>query len=889
MRSTFPTPLIIKLINTVSLNYINQKRIRIPKILNMRCKNLLLYFIFLCYAFFSQAQVTLITDPVTLTSDDKSFCQNVRVADFEDIVNMQFSMSWDVNVLQLDSVININLPFPANFFTNLSLAPTGAVPIIWFDPWGGGATVPDGTVIFQMCFTIVGDIGDCSAVSFVDLPLNMEVSDVASGGQNIGVNAINGEACIVEPYSFPNTTLQHVNCAALSSGAININPNGGVPPYSFQWSGPNGFMSSQEDLSGLDDGIYTLIISDSSNPPLTDTLSFMVEGDFVEPTANAGTADTLNCVDTTVQLNGIASSMGLTFTYQWITTNGNIVSGGTTLSPTVNGAGDYLLVVTNEANGCTAESSVTVAIDTIPPAAMASASNNIDCINSSSDLSGAGSSTGNAFEYAWTTVDGLILSGTTSLNAEAGGAGEYVLEVRNTDNSCINTAAVAITLDTIPPIVEAGSSEQIDCSDPMLSLDGTASSTGLNFNTQWTTSDGHIVSGANSLQPVVDEAGTYYLTIINEENGCVARDSVFIAKDDKVPAVVVSQDTMLSCYAPVLTLSGAGSAEGAGIIYTWSTSDGNIVGANSGLTIMVDEPGTYSLVVQDTTNGCGDDAFVMVADSFPPEAIAGIDQELCTDETNLQGVLPPGLTGSWSAVDPMVFVEQPNQASSVVADLQAGTNLLIWSLSTPLCPDYDQDTVLLFVEGTPHVVDDQYSVTLLASNFPMEVTANDQLNSLSGWSANLLTNSSAGIVSVQGGGIFNYTNTNQFTGTTTFEYTICSEACSNRCDTASVLITVTENLDTNTTVSNGITPNDDGTNDFFIIPELEISPEDFPNNELIIFNRWGDIVYKAAPYQNDFKGVRKDGQTLPQGTYYYIMRLKLSEGKVYRGDLTIVR
>ncbi|MEM9846399.1 MAG: gliding motility-associated C-terminal domain-containing protein, partial [Bacteroidota bacterium] len=66
-----------------------------------------------------------------------------------------------------------------------------------------------------------------------------------------------------------------------------------------------------------------------------------------------------------------------------------------------------------------------------------------------------------------------------------------------------------------------------------------------------------------------------------------------------------------------------------------------------------------------------------------------------------------------------------------------------------------------------------------------------------------------------------------------------------------------------------ITPNNDNINDEFIIPCLS-GDSQFPENELIIFNQWGDEVYRARDYQNDWRGTY-NSEDLPDGTYYYVM------------------
>jgi gliding motility-associated-like protein len=75
-------------------------------------------------------------------------------------------------------------------------------------------------------------------------------------------------------------------------------------------------------------------------------------------------------------------------------------------------------------------------------------------------------------------------------------------------------------------------------------------------------------------------------------------------------------------------------------------------------------------------------------------------------------------------------------------------------------------------------------------------------------------------------------------------------------------------------VPNGFSPNGDGENDAFVIKGLD----KYPNNRIEIFNRWGNKIYEAAPYDNSWTGtalatgsiVLGDG-LLPNGTYFYVL------------------
>jgi len=102
-----------------------------------------------------------------------------------------------------------------------------------------------------------------------------------------------------------------------------------------------------------------------------------------------------------------------------------------------------------------------------------------------------------------------------------------------------------------------------------------------------------------------------------------------------------------------------------------------------------------------------------------------------------------------------------------------------------------------------------------------------------------------------------------------------------------------DNLPTVLVVSNptlfipqGFSPNGDGINETFVIKGL---PDG--ENELIIYNRWGNKVYENADYDNTWDGTANRGSNgnnkLPQGTYYYIMTLKGTDNKPFTGFIVL--
>jgi gliding motility-associated-like protein len=85
-------------------------------------------------------------------------------------------------------------------------------------------------------------------------------------------------------------------------------------------------------------------------------------------------------------------------------------------------------------------------------------------------------------------------------------------------------------------------------------------------------------------------------------------------------------------------------------------------------------------------------------------------------------------------------------------------------------------------------------------------------------------------------------------------------------------------------ISNTLTPNNDSINDAFWVENIE----GYLTNSLEIFNEYGQSIYSASPYKNDWKGTY-NGNRVPDGTYYYVLSVTdLGKEKKYKGFITIL-
>ena len=95
-----------------------------------------------------------------------------------------------------------------------------------------------------------------------------------------------------------------------------------------------------------------------------------------------------------------------------------------------------------------------------------------------------------------------------------------------------------------------------------------------------------------------------------------------------------------------------------------------------------------------------------------------------------------------------------------------------------------------------------------------------------------------------------------------------------------------------TTVSNNvlpnyISPNGDGKNDVW---NIDVVKRIYPNLEVAIYNRWGNMVYRSnGVYNNDWRGNHYDGEDLPDGVYYYIIHLDKNTELTKTGFVQVMR
>lgn len=562
--------------------------------------------------------------------------------------------------------------------------PFPSVPCRWEHRFASGDSGNSTTMDVCFSFEDMND-GQVIAVDNIEFYATCYQQDTVNIVVAPEVNAVASPPYLGIP-SCKETTTVTLNGAGSSTG----------PNIKYNWQTADGnIVSGQNTLTPVVDasGTYTLVVTYEKDG-LQCTKTAETEIQFTNPLqAYINQSPNINCAVDTVSLIGGATLPGPN-QFQWTATNGgNIVSGANSFLAKANQPGDYTLVVTNVNTGCTAQVSTNVAVDTIRPLANATAPPLL-CSQQQTTLSGAGSSTGSFFTYGWSSPDssGNIVSGQDSLYATVNSPGMYVLLVTNNSNKCVRADTVLVARDTLAPEAAIETPGQLNCTTDTLIL--SAAVTPANALLAWTTSaGGNIVGATDTSFVVVTTPAVYSLTITNPVNGCTAIVADTILLNDNVPEAVIEPPGTITCEQSNVTISAGSSSAGPGIVYTWTTTaNGNIVSGGDSLSPVVNGPGTYTLLVTNTTNTCTASASVTVdADTSAVVAVANAPTPLtCVVNSALLNAngstAGPDITYQWTTTDGLIL-NGANSGSPLAG--AAGTYTLLITNTTNGCTSTD--------------------------------------------------------------------------------------------------------------------------------------------------------------------------------------------------------
>lgn len=464
---------------------------------------------------------------------------------------------------------------------------------------------------------------------------------------------------------------------------------GGGETYTWTRGGNN--VGTGASVTVNQPGTYTVTVFNPLNG-CTNSDQVVISDQRINPDVSAGPDLTMECSDEGQKvITGTSATPGAI--YNW--SGGNILPPANQAQVTVLSPGTYTLTVTNPQNDCTSTDFMVVEESTDIPPITAPDELSINCFQQADGVVITANSPVSGIEYLWSSSESFQGDPTGS-SITVFAPGTYNISVVNPDNGCTNSKNIILSGDFEQPEVDAGLDSEVDCINTTTTLSGSSPD---NVMYSWTaTNNGNIISGANTSTPTVNAAGTYVLTVIDQDNGCVNQDQVIVVSNDEYPHVGNLQNQILGC-EEFSVLTAVANSSTPGVSFSWTTAGGSILeGVNTNM-IVFDEVGTYTVEVLNPENGCRSYAsFEATFTTDLPVANAGEDQEITCDEKTviLSGSASSqgSITYTWTEVQYGNEINNPN--SPIISVDLTGTYILTVRNNENGCSDTDQ--VIVFAE-----------------------------------------------------------------------------------------------------------------------------------------------------------------------------------------------
>ncbi len=612
--------------------------------------------------------------------------------------------------------------------------------------------------------------------------------------------------------------------------------NSALGVISYNWS-PGIFLNDSTVANPLvnnitENTVFTVVISAENGSDTAQALVLLNN----EPPLTI-TTDTSICLGDSalIEVNGA-------LTYNWDNGLGN--NSSYYVSPLTS---TIYTVVGIDSNSCSGEVQVDVLVNELP---IVKTSDTSVCFEREVTLQASGGT-----DYSWLSLDdGNIIDGQNSANVTVSTSLSNPLstvracfQVRVSDaNDCVNfdTACVDFTLECGPEVEILA--EEI-CVGEAVTLQ--ASVIGGEGDITYLWSGGNLNNASGPIQNDTPSINTIYQVVVMDSNGDGDTASILVTVHP-LPDIDAGEDQII-CEGEETLIQASG-----GVSYMWNQGLGN--GASHTIRPLMNTIYTVSGTDQ---YGCeyNDDVIISIEGVFLQ---VGPDKSICKGDTISVTVDTDGEV-SWM---PAQYISNPSSAQTQLYPLESTMFNVTAENTDHGCSVADSFMVYVQevefnAQAIPSVIDEGESSTLV-------VNSNEEYAILWYEEEDIWLFDGTSLQNLEVSPL-QTTNYNVFV------------TDSLGCD-ASALVTV--KVQHKLRIPNVFTPNGDGQNDKWIISYLE----DYDENIVHIYNRWGNRVFSVTDYKNNWSGNSERGANLPAGTYYFEIILPLTKER-FSGDLTILR
>ncbi|WP_405207297.1 T9SS type A sorting domain-containing protein [Aquimarina sp. LLG6339-5] len=421
-----------------------------------------------------------------------------------------------------------------------------------------------------------------------------------------------------------------LECAVSS---VTLIGNSTTPNVSYQWTGPNNFISNSKNTEATLAGEYLLTV--------TDLISNCSSSATVIVNSTIGETESIVWLEDFEDIsNGTDIDTGATaWTIQNVNGNGTFEVSNNRFIVSNIGSGNEG-VWSSETINITGFSKISISADICSSGGMENSGGNLDYLRLYYKLNGQ---TEILFSESLGSINGNVgiinvseedLNGTT-VQIIARSTTTDPSEIYYLDNIEVKSTEIIEDIQ-----VEASVSGILSCSVENVQL--TANSTAANVSYTWTGPNGFT---ADSRDIDVSIAGLYTITVA-VPNGCSAMDTIEVEENKEDPTISASVDGVLDC--TILSVQLLGSSTTADVSYTWiGPNDFNVNAQNAEVSVA----GSYTLTVT-ALNGCfATETIEVEGDQDIPDISASVDGVLDCNTLVVQlsgSSTTPNVSYSWT-------------------------------------------------------------------------------------------------------------------------------------------------------------------------------------------------------------------------------------------------
>ena len=405
--------------------------------------------------------------------------------------------------------------------------------------------------------------------------------------------------------TIPDVSVNPDTVCVGGSGELCPTITGGIPPFTYSWTGPVGFTPSSDScIHPTIAGNYILSVTGANNCTGIDTATLVVS----QPPVLTCTGDLLTC-DSTLASASVVSTPNVGVTYLWTPAP---VSGQGTATARYSTPGTKKVVVTIDATGCKDSCNAIITQDITKPVLICSG----DELTCDSTLATASviSTPSVGVTYLWTPAP-VSGQGTATARYSTPGTKKVVVTIDAT--GCKDSCNAIITQDITKPVLIC-SGDELTC-DSTLASASVSSTPSVGVTYLWTPAP---VSGQGTATARYDAPGTKKVMVTILANGCKDSCEAIITQDITKPVLSCAPAETTICEGTTATFT-VSSTPSVGVSYLWTPAP---VSGQGTATAQYDTPGTKKVVVTILANGCKDSCEATLTTEPCGEEFCGLTQ-----------------------------------------------------------------------------------------------------------------------------------------------------------------------------------------------------------------------------------------------------------------------